>query len=310
VNLVPNALQEYRELAVSDLLHLSHERGFTREDLADLPEIFPPCVVRDGKIARADGLPLEWEQYDLLGEGFPATLTEDGELQMSPRPTPAHEKKAKNLVKLLDDYLSCQPGGETHLGPELRIRPYRRALIPDLMYFRNPNPEWDKSASYIDQIPDLAVEIVSPSNLGKKWEANLAFYRQLAFPEFWLIRLDDSIEIWRAAEPKVSATIKPGQLFSSPLFPGLAIDPAWLMNYPNEIKRIDQFSPQIIVSPSIVNPKLTKQAEALAARIAKHFGKVYQPVSGQPELRSQPGRRPPISAKPRGRREQDPGRER
>ena len=26
-------------------------------------------------------------------------------------------------------------------------------------------PEWEQSATYIDQIPDLAVEIVSPSNL-------------------------------------------------------------------------------------------------------------------------------------------------
>ena len=26
------------------------------------------------KISRADELPLEWEQYDLLGAGFPATL--------------------------------------------------------------------------------------------------------------------------------------------------------------------------------------------------------------------------------------------
>ena len=60
--------------------------GFTRQDLADLPGAFPPCVVRNGKIARADGLPLEWDQYDLLGGGFPPTLTETGELEISPRP--------------------------------------------------------------------------------------------------------------------------------------------------------------------------------------------------------------------------------
>ena len=64
---------------MSGLLHLSPELGFTQEDLADLPGSFAPCVIRDGKIARADGLPLGWEHYDLLDEGFPATLTEDGE---------------------------------------------------------------------------------------------------------------------------------------------------------------------------------------------------------------------------------------
>ena len=118
---------------------------------------------------------------------------------------------------------------------------------------------------------------MSPSNLGKKWEDNLAFYRQLAFPEFWLVRLDGSIEIARSAEPKTNAVCKAGELFSSPLFPGMAIDPAWVMSYPNEIKRIDQFSPEIIVSPSVVKPDLTKRANELAGRIAQHFGKPIIP---------------------------------
>ncbi len=309
MNLVPNALQAYPEPAMSGLLHVSPKVGFTRGDLANLPDAFPPCVIRDGKIARADGLPLEWEQYDRLGEGFPATLTEDGELQMSPRPTPAHEKKAKNLVKLLDHYLSCQPGGETHLGPELRIRPYRRSLVPDVMYFRDSKPEWEESVTYIDQIPDLAVEIASPSNLGKKWEDNLAFYHRLAFPEVWLVHLDGSVEIRSAAEPKMNAACKPGELLSSPLFPGLAIDPAWLVNYPNEIKRIDQFSPEIIVSPSVVHPDLTQKAYDLAGRIAQHFGKTDRPVRLQSEISREAGRRSRISPEPRARRERNPGRE-
>ena len=74
--------------------HASRRKlGFIRQDLADLPDSFPACVIREGKIARADGLPLEWEQYDLLGEGFLATLTEDGELQISLRHTPLLQTK-------------------------------------------------------------------------------------------------------------------------------------------------------------------------------------------------------------------------
>ena len=195
MNLVRNALQEYGDAAMSGLLRVSPEPGFTAEDLADLPHAFPPCLIRDGKIARADGLPLEWEQYDQLGEGFPATLTEDGELQMSPRPTPAHEGKATNLFTLLNHFSTCQREGKTYFGPELRIRPYRRTLVPDLMFFKNPKAQWnEESVTHIDQVPDLAVEIVSPSNKGKKWEDNLAFYRQAGFTEFWLVQLDGAVE--------------------------------------------------------------------------------------------------------------------
>jgi hypothetical protein len=184
----------------------------------------------------------------------------------------------KPVYSLVDHYLICQPGGKTYLGPELRIHPYRRTLAPDVMFFRNPKPEWEESATYIDKIPDLTVELVSPSNRGKKWEDNFDFYRQAAFPEVWLVQLDGRVEITRAFEPKVNATCKTGELFSSPLFPGLAIDPAWIKTYPEEITRIEQFSPQIIVSPSITNPKLTKKAAALAAGIAEYFGKMYPPL--------------------------------
>jgi hypothetical protein len=77
-------------------MSISHEEelGLTKADLADLPDSFPPCLIRDDRIARADGLPLEWEQYDLLDENFPATSTESGELEMSPRPVTAHRLTA------------------------------------------------------------------------------------------------------------------------------------------------------------------------------------------------------------------------
>jgi Putative restriction endonuclease len=60
------------------------------------------------------------------------------------------------------------------------------------MFFENPKPEWKQEfVAHIDQIPDLAVEIVSPSNVGKKWEDNLAFYHEAGFPEFWLVQVED-----------------------------------------------------------------------------------------------------------------------
>jgi Uma2 family endonuclease len=310
VNLVPKALQAYRQHAMSGLLRVSPELGFTAEDLADLPHAFPPCLIRDGKIARADGLPLEWEQYDHLGEGFPATLTEEGELQMSPRPTPAHEGKATNLFTLLNHFSTCQREGKTYFGPELRIRPYRRTLVPDLMFFKNPKAQWnEESVTHIDQVPDLAVEIVSPSNKGKKWEDNLAFYRQAGFPEFWLVQLDGAVEIWRTVGPKMNAIYKPGELFSSPLFPGLAVDPAWIKNYPEEIALIRKFSPQIRVLSDPDDPQLTKQARKMAARIAQHFGETDRPARLQSEISPAAGRRPRISPEPRARGEQNPERE-
>jgi hypothetical protein len=71
---------------------------------------------------------------------------------------------------------------------------------------------------------------------------------------------DGSVEIWRAAEAKMNVACEPGELFSSPLFPGLAIDPAWVVDYPDEINLIRKFKPQIRVLRDPDQPELTKRA--------------------------------------------------
>ena len=82
------------------------------------------------------------------------------------------------------------------------------------------------------------------------------------------------------------------------------------MNYPEEIARIEQFNPEIVVAPSVINPKLTKKARALADRIAQHFGQASRSVQLESEIRREPARQPRISQEPRARRQENPSRER
>jgi Putative restriction endonuclease len=157
--------------------------------------------------------------------------------------------------------------------------------------------------THIDQTPDLAVEIVSPSNKGKKWEDDLAFYHQAGFPEFWLVQLDGAVEIWRASQPNIHTTCEPGELFSSPLFPGLAVDPAWIKNFPEEIMLIRKFSPQVRVLGDPDEPQLTKRSRKVAARIAEHFGQAIRAGQLESESSREASRRPDISEESRARRE-------
>lgn len=121
-------------------MSISHEErlAFTEEDLAYLPDSFPRCVIRDGKIVRADGVPLEWEDYELLEEDFPAVLTNRGELRMTAAPTDTHEKSNNSLVRLLGHYLSCHAGGNVITNRALRIAGYPPA-VPDVVFFRHPS---------------------------------------------------------------------------------------------------------------------------------------------------------------------------
>jgi len=246
--------------------------AFTEDDLAYLPDDFPPCLIRDGRIARADGLPLKWEDYLLLEEDFPATLTKTGELQMAPPPTGTHENANGALYRLLSHYLSCHPGGEVLMNRALHIADYSPAA-PDLVFFRHPKPG-SRDKPYTDQIPDLTVEVLSPSNKGEDWEDKLVLYRDKC-PEVWLFHLDGSAEIWRGNPPKINS-IQPEQLFSGPLFPGLAVDPAWIRNYPEEIELVRRFTPKIRVLPDPYDRELTLKVQHLAARITRHFEQAGQ----------------------------------
>ena len=289
---------------MSGALHVSYEEelAFREEDLAYLPNGFPPCVIRAGKIVRADGLPLTWEDYQLLEEDFPAVLTKTGELKMVPAPTDTHEKSNNSLVRLLGHYLSCHPGGEVITNRELHIAGYHPA-VPDLVFFRHPKPK-SRGKAYTDQIPDLTVEIMSPSNKGEEWEEKCRLYRDKC-PEVWFFHLDGNVAIWRL--PESDNSCKPGEFFSSPLFPGLAIDPVWIRNYPEEVKLIGKFSPQISVLTDPDEPQLTKRARKMAVRIAEHFGQVIRPAHLESEISREAGRRPRISPEPEARREQNPG---
>src|ERR1700751_1809452 len=291
---------------MSGLMRVSHEEepAFTQEDLAYLPDGFPRCVIRAGKIVRADGLPLKWEDYQLLEEDFPAVLTKKGELEMAPAPTDTHEKSNNSLVRLLSHYLSCHPGGEVITNRELHIAGYHPA-VPDLVFFRQPKPE-SRGKAYTDQIPDLTVEVLSPSNKGEEWEDKCRLYRDKC-SEVWFFRLDGNVEIWRVPEP--NRCWEPGDLFSSPLFPGLAIDPGWIRNYPEEVRLIGKFSPQISVLMDPDEPQLTKRAQKMAARIAEYFGQTVRSPHLQSEISREAGQRPDISQEPRARRQHEPGRE-
>jgi hypothetical protein len=85
----------------------------------------------------------------------------------------------------------------------------------------------------------------------------------------------------------------------------LAIDPAWIADYPDEINLIRKFGAKIRVLRDPDEPQLTKRARKTAARIAEHFGETHP---SHPELKRQRGRGAAISPQA-PIRQQEPGRE-
>lgn len=118
----------------------------------------------------------------------------DGELVVSPRPSPAHTRSASRLGALLSTAFELGvtgPGGWwVHFEPELSlgVDPDFDPLVPDLAGWRiETMPELPVTAQY-KAVPDWVCEVISPSTAGRDRVAKLPFFTQRAgVGHVWLL---------------------------------------------------------------------------------------------------------------------------
>ena len=130
---------------------------------------------------------LTYEEY--LKE--PTTLARfeiiDGEVIMSAGPFLEHQAILRQLFLLVHSFVTERNLGEVWFAPldvivqqePLRVRQ------PDLMFISNENRDIMRERIYGG--PDLAVEILSPSNTRSGIESKLADYAQIGVKECWLV---------------------------------------------------------------------------------------------------------------------------
>jgi len=121
----------------------------------------------------------------------------DGVIVMSPSPTAEHQWLLGNLYRLLFEHATQNHLGRIILAPaDLLIRkvPKLRVRQPDLMFFPSGRLSRGeiKTIQIFEVVPDLAVEILSPSETTSRWAEIFADYASIRVPELW--RLDPETE--------------------------------------------------------------------------------------------------------------------
>lgn len=124
-----------------------------------------------------DALPLEQGRYlELL----------DGEIIQMARPTAKHQKIAFRIEKALDEHLS-QKGALVAREVEFALVPNTR-LAPDVSVVLPPRAtEIDTEKTPISGHPDLAVEIISPSEYAAMSMRKVDYYLDHGTREVWQI---------------------------------------------------------------------------------------------------------------------------
>lgn len=128
------------------------------------------------------------EQFDALPEkeGRKWELL-DGELIEVPSATPKHNRILMRLARLLDEFAEARNLGAALIETDLAVGANTR-LRPDIGFFSAET--WrtvDLEHVPVVQTPDLAVEIISPSETAMKIHRKVDAYLNWGVREVWLI---------------------------------------------------------------------------------------------------------------------------
>jgi Uma2 family endonuclease len=161
-------------------------------------------------------LPNDGRRYEII----------EGVLYVSPAPKYRHQFAAGALFALLWHYVRERGLGVVLAAPfEVYLSERIRPLQPDIIFLRaEVQPSID--ASGFDGIPDLAVEILSPSSIRRDRFIKFAVYENAGVPEYWIVDPETrSVEVyvWRNGLYELHVHAVGGAAVTSTLFPELAL---------------------------------------------------------------------------------------
>ena len=125
-------------------------------------------------LAELDRLPDDGNKYELV----------DGELFVTPAPSPAHERLALVLREILSPFVRAERLGDIYT-PRAVVRTDGSEVEPDLMV-RPPTPSLPKTWAEMPT-PLLVVEISSRTTRRRDHEQKRGFYLRIGVAEYWIV---------------------------------------------------------------------------------------------------------------------------
>ncbi|MGH7214096.1 MAG: Uma2 family endonuclease [Tepidisphaeraceae bacterium] len=166
------------------------------------------------------------KQFLMLGEDPPGVRLElvDGEVAVSPSPTPDHSHVVIQLVYVLEEHNRRHDLGELHHDVDTILDRFN-VRRPDILFFFKARTHLIGKKA-MEGPPDLAVEVISPSSVEVDRQDKFAQYRDAGVAHYWIADPElQSLEGWQLRDGVYQSTGR-GQghaTLALPPFPGLEI---------------------------------------------------------------------------------------
>lgn len=165
--------------------------------------------------------PLTADDLFRLGPDAPYELIEGELIEVSPQGR-EHGRVLSNLDYLLNHEARTHMLGEVLVGDVgfILARSPDSVLAPDLAFVRSERLV-DEGPGYLELAPDLAIEVVSPSNSISEIARKINLYLTSGSSEVWVVRpREQDIVVYSASGDRI--VFQGDDLFSSSVIPTLA----------------------------------------------------------------------------------------
>lgn len=110
----------------------------------------------------------------------------DGELVAKSAPSPLHQRISRNIFRAMDTYVVSNNLGEVLYAPIDVFLDEHNASQPDVLFLSAGNQHL-VTPDGIQGVPDLVVEIISPSSIKRDRGDKMKLYERCGVGEYWLV---------------------------------------------------------------------------------------------------------------------------
>ena len=132
---------------------------------------------------------LTYKDYEALPSDGRRYEVHEGELSVTPAPTPKHQFTSRNLFRPLDAHVRARGLGEVLFSPIDVILSDTTIIQPDLVYLETRRLSLISSRG-IEGPPTLIVQVLSPSTAQIDRHTNMQLFAKYAVPYYWIVDPD------------------------------------------------------------------------------------------------------------------------
>jgi len=170
--------------------------------------------------------PFTYDDYLALPDDGKRYQVIEGEISMTPAPSPRHQEIQADLCARMVLHVREHLLGKVYVSPIDVALSMVDIVQPDILFVAKDRMDIVAKKNIVG-IPNLIVEILSPSSVERDRVEKMTLYERYGLPEYWIVDPDSqTVDVYLSAANRLEKveTLKVGEELHSRQIPGLVLE--------------------------------------------------------------------------------------